>query len=171
MHAFVRPSFFRVASPSLGCCGHGPPPRSDPGCHGVVTLTRDGGVPADTRDEGLCRSPGFSGHVGTPRNGSTRPVNPTSPGARPGPLAELLLPAAAARHAGCSSRRNCKVNLDELRWDRRKPDCEPLQARGILAVFNWTRQLDTVLFACRLRFGMYAAAWVRLWTPRWACPH
>src|SRR4029077_3969224 len=30
----------------------------------------------------------------------------------------LALPAAAARHAGCFGRRNCNVDLDELRWDR-----------------------------------------------------
>src|SRR6476646_812663 len=32
---------------------------------------------------------------------------------------------------GCSARRNCKVNLDDLRWDRPHVDCEPQQARGI----------------------------------------
>jgi len=47
------------------------------------------------------------------------------------PLEGLALRAAAARHAGCSGRRNCNVNLDEPRWDRPELDCEPLQARGI----------------------------------------
>jgi len=28
-------------------------------------------------------------------------------------------------------RRNCNVNLDDLRWDRPDLDCEPQQARGI----------------------------------------
>jgi hypothetical protein len=28
---------------------------------------------------------------------------------------------------GCSDRRNCSVNLDELRWDRPKLDCQPQQ--------------------------------------------
>lgn len=26
--------------------------------------------------------------------------------------------------------RNCNVNLDDLRWDRPDPDCEPQQTRG-----------------------------------------
>ena len=37
---------------------------------------------------------------------------------------------AAARHARIG-RRNCNVNLDELRWDRPDLGCEPQQARGI----------------------------------------
>ena len=37
---------------------------------------------------------------------------------------------AAARHARIG-RRNCNVNLDELRWDRPDLDCEPQQARVI----------------------------------------
>jgi hypothetical protein len=52
----------------------------------------------------------------------------------------LALRAAAARHAGCFGRRNCNVNLDDLRWDRPDLDCEPQQARDIPAIFNWTRQ-------------------------------
>ena len=32
---------------------------------------------------------------------------------------------------GCSDRRNCNVNLDDLDWDRPDLDCEPQQARGI----------------------------------------
>ena len=32
---------------------------------------------------------------------------------------------------GCFGRRNCNVNLDDLRWDRPDLDCEPQQARGI----------------------------------------
>jgi hypothetical protein len=32
---------------------------------------------------------------------------------------------------GCSGRRNCNVNLDELRGDRPDLDCEPQQVRGI----------------------------------------
>ena len=32
---------------------------------------------------------------------------------------------------GCSGRRNCNVNLDELRGDRPDLDCEPQQAGGI----------------------------------------
>ena len=31
---------------------------------------------------------------------------------------------------GCFGRRNCNVNLDELRWDRPDLVCEPQQARG-----------------------------------------
>ena len=40
---------------------------------------------------------------------------------------------------GCFGRRNCNVNLDDLRWDRPDLDCEPQQARDIPAIFNWTR--------------------------------
>jgi hypothetical protein len=32
---------------------------------------------------------------------------------------------------GYFGRRNCNVNLDDLRWDRPDLDCEPQQARGI----------------------------------------
>ena len=32
---------------------------------------------------------------------------------------------------GCADRRTCKVNLDDLRWDRPDLDCEFEQARGI----------------------------------------
>jgi hypothetical protein len=32
---------------------------------------------------------------------------------------------------GCFGRRNCHVNLDDLRWDRPDLDCEPQQARDI----------------------------------------
>ena len=32
---------------------------------------------------------------------------------------------------GCSARRNCKVNLDDLRWDCPHVDCEPQQVRDI----------------------------------------
>jgi hypothetical protein len=32
---------------------------------------------------------------------------------------------------GWFGRRNCSVNLDDLRWDRPELDCEPQQARGI----------------------------------------
>jgi drug/metabolite transporter (DMT)-like permease len=35
------------------------------------------------------------------------------------------------------------VNLDELRWFRPDLDCEPLQAQGILAIFNRTRQMNS----------------------------
>ena len=41
---------------------------------------------------------------------------------------------------GCAGRRNCNVNLDDRRWDRPDLDCELQQARGILAIFKWTRQ-------------------------------
>ena len=32
---------------------------------------------------------------------------------------------------GCAGRRNCNVNLDDVRWDRPDLDCELQQARGI----------------------------------------
>jgi hypothetical protein len=41
---------------------------------------------------------------------------------------------------GCFGRRNCNVNLDDLRWDRPDLDCEPQQAGASPAIFNWTRQ-------------------------------
>jgi hypothetical protein len=41
---------------------------------------------------------------------------------------------------GCFGRRNCNVNLDDLDWDRPDLGCEPQRARGIPAIFNWTRQ-------------------------------
>ena len=47
---------------------------------------------------------------------------------------------------GCFGRRNCNVNLDDLRWDRPDLDCEPQQARGIPR----NLQLDeTVVPMCR----------------------
>ena len=39
--------------------------------------------------------------------------------------------SAPAPRPGCSGRRNCNVNLDELRGDRPDLDCEPQQAGGI----------------------------------------
>jgi hypothetical protein len=39
--------------------------------------------------------------------------------------------AVAPVRPGCSGRRNCNVNLDELRGDRPDLDCEPQQAGGI----------------------------------------
>jgi hypothetical protein len=32
------------------------------------------------------------------------------------------------------------VNLDNRRWDRPDQDCELQRARGIPAIFKWTRQ-------------------------------
>ena len=52
---------------------------------------------------------------------------------------------------GCCGRRNCNVNLNNLRGDRPDLDCEPQQARASLAIFNWTRQCCVVLFGSRLR--------------------
>ena len=40
---------------------------------------------------------------------------------------------------GCADRRTCKVNLDDLRWDRPDLGCELQRARGIPAIFKWTR--------------------------------
>jgi hypothetical protein len=47
---------------------------------------------------------------------------------------------------GCFGRRNCNVNLDDLRWDRPDLDCEPQQARGIRS----NLQLDETLVRRRL---------------------
>src|SRR4051812_21573070 len=60
---------------------------------------------------------------------------------------------------GCFGRRNCNVYLDDLRWDRPDLYCEPQLARGVLAIFNRTRQKgrtgddddEVVLFGFRLR--------------------
>ena len=41
-----------------------------------------------------------------------------------------MRPPATVLTAFCC-RRNCKVNLDDLDWDRPDLDCEPQQARGI----------------------------------------
>ena len=74
-------------------------------------------------------------------------------GARYGPLAGLAL-RCCSRSAGpeCSGRRNCNVNLDELRGDRPDLDYEPQQAGASLAIFNWTREwLDCVALVCPMR--------------------
>ena len=48
---------------------------------------------------------------------------------------------------GCFGRRNCNVNLDDLRWDRPDLDCEPQQARGIPR----NLQLDETNDGCPVR--------------------
>ena len=48
---------------------------------------------------------------------------------------------------GCFGRRNCNVNLDDLRWDRPDLDCEPQQARGIPR----NLQLDETVSSCPVR--------------------
>jgi hypothetical protein len=45
---------------------------------------------------------------------------------------------------GCSVRRNCKVNLDDLRWDCAHVDCEPQQVR----VIPRNLQLDETVCEC-----------------------
>jgi hypothetical protein len=47
---------------------------------------------------------------------------------------------------GCSDRRNCSVNPNELRRDRPDSDCEPLQARGIAS----NPQLDETMMMMML---------------------
>ena len=42
-----------------------------------------------------------------------------------------LRAAARSTRPCCCGRRNCNVNLNNLRWDRPDLDCEPQQARGI----------------------------------------
>ena len=62
---------------------------------------------------------------------SSSPKRAPAPGA---PSADSRLDprhAGAAAGPGCSGRRNCNVNLDDLHWDRPDLDCEPQQARGI----------------------------------------
>ena len=58
---------------------------------------------------------------------------------------------------GCFGRRNCNVNLDDLRWDRPELDCEPQQARGI----RRNVQLDetVVMMMGRLRRCMGTVWW------------
>jgi hypothetical protein len=54
-------------------------------------------------------------------------VRPVHPGLR-----DPALRGAATRRGPCRcGRRNCNVNLNNLRWDRPHLDCEPQQARGI----------------------------------------
>jgi hypothetical protein len=49
---------------------------------------------------------------------------------------------------GCSARRNCTVNLDDLRWDCPHVDCEPQQVR----VIPRNLQLDeTICLFCPVR--------------------
>jgi hypothetical protein len=47
---------------------------------------------------------------------------------------------------GCAGRRNCNVNLDDVRWDRPDLDCEFEQARGI----RRDLQLDETMGAARV---------------------
>jgi len=68
-----------------------------------------------------------------PRTASTRPL-----GVNPGlPIREFPNDFAAG---GAPPHRNCNVNLDDLDWDRPDLGCELQRARGIPAIFNWTRQ-------------------------------
>jgi hypothetical protein len=48
---------------------------------------------------------------------------------------------AGASTTGCFARRNCNVDLGDLRWDCPLLDCEPQQARASLAILNWTRHV------------------------------
>ena len=41
-------------------------------------------------------------------------------------------------------RRNCNVNLDDLRWDRPDQVANPSKRGASLAIFNWTRKLVSV---------------------------
>jgi hypothetical protein len=52
---------------------------------------------------------------------------------------------------GCFGRRNCNVNLDDLRWDRPDQDCEPQQARGIPRNLQLDETMLIVLSGFRLR--------------------
>ena len=88
--------------------------------------------PIDTRRRLSCHISGI-GLAGTwVPNSAVAPVRPAC-----GTCAALL---QSLGRPGCSGRRNCNVNLDELRGDRPDLDCEPQQAGGSLAIFNWTRQ-------------------------------
>jgi hypothetical protein len=66
---------------------------------------------------------------------------------RCGPVAELTPDAGAARHARMLRAPNCKVNLDDLRWDCPHVDCEPQPGGSSLAIFNWRRCLVESNFA------------------------
>jgi hypothetical protein len=50
---------------------------------------------------------------------------------RYGPLEVFRCVPSPLDTPGCFGRRNCNVNLDDLRWDRPDLHCEPQQARGI----------------------------------------
>ena len=54
-------------------------------------------------------------------------VTPVHPRSRD----RALRAAARSTRPCCCGRRNCDVNLNNLRWDRPDLDCEPQQARGI----------------------------------------
>jgi hypothetical protein len=79
--------------------------------------------PIDTRRRLSCHISGI-GLAGTwVPNSAVAPVRPAC-----GTCAALL---QSLGRPGCSGRRNCNVNLDELRGDRPDLDCEPQQAGGI----------------------------------------
>ena len=68
-----------------------------------------------------------------PRTASTRPL-----GVNPGlPIREFPNDFASG---GAPRHRNCKVNLDDLDWDRPDLDCKASKRWASLAIFAWTRQ-------------------------------
>jgi hypothetical protein len=76
-------------------------------------------------------------------NSAVAPVRPAC-----GTCAALL---QSLGRPGCSGRRNCNVNLDELRGDRPDLDCEPQQAGGIPRNLQLDETVVSVLYGRRLR--------------------
>jgi hypothetical protein len=94
--------------------------------------------PIDTRRRLSCHISGI-GLAGTwVPNSAVAPVRPAC-----GTCAALL---QSLGRPGCSGRRNCNVNLDELRGDRPDLDCEPQQAGGIPRNLQLDETVGVVLF-------------------------
>jgi hypothetical protein len=64
---------------------------------------------------------------------------------------------------GYFGRRNCNVNLDDLRWDRPDLDCEPQQARGIPR----NLRLDETAGLVRSVGALWGRAWLVVEKSRW----
>ena len=60
---------------------------------------------------------------------------------------------------GCADRRTCKVNLDDLRWDRPDLDCEFEQARGIRRNLQLD-ETDVLLSRDSWRYPEVVGEWV-----------
>src|SRR4029077_2711422 len=70
------------------------------------------------------------GPGGGATNGSTHGSQTVVTGTPIPPPRDRRADSHRHRAPGSCARRNCKVNLDDLRWDCPHLDCEPKQARG-----------------------------------------
>jgi hypothetical protein len=77
----------------------------------------------------LCRR--ADGPCGRRRTMRSRDGVRAEPFRRYTPLETCAACCSRTTRLGCAGRRNCNVNLDDLRGDRPEIDCEPQQARGI----------------------------------------